>query len=566
MGVFHSSLMVVCFAFGWPGLAGDSDGDGVPDAIDVCPLTPPGVVVDAHGRPAADFNMDCALDGLDLSGFIEQTLSSPGPAAVTTIQLTSPASEASGYFGISIAGVPDTDDDGLTDLIVGAKLENPVGAPNDAGRAHQYSGRTGELIRTLVSPNQESDGRFGWGVGGVPDVDGDDHGDLVIGAPLENPGGSNPDSGRAYIFSGATGMLLKTLVSPIGAQGALFGYSVTGTSDINGDGRGDVVVGAWHETAPGSPSDAGRVHVYSGATGLLLFTLSSPNQTVAGYFGLAVARVPDINNDGVEDILAGAPGDPPQGPILAGRAYVFSGSSGALLRTLISGNEQPLGNFGGSVGGVPDVNGDGVGDIIVGASQESSGSSPDFAGRAYIISGATGLVLHQLTSPVELEFGTFGNSVAGVADIDGDGRGDVIVGASQKGGNPNPDGRGRTYVFSGATGSLIAELASPQPDPAGAFGFAVAGLADSTGDGRGDILASGLFDNPPPSPVDCGAVYRFNIADSDFDGVPNNVDLCPETPADTPVDRQGRPAADSNKDCLVSIADIPGFVDWLLGA
>jgi hypothetical protein len=565
MRIFLSSLVIVCCALGRPVFAGDSDGDGVPDEIDVCPATPAGIVVDVQGRPAADFNMDCALNGLDLGGFVEQILSNPGPVAVTTIQLISPAPESSGYFGISVAGVPDADGDGLTDLLVGAKLENPVGAPNDAGRAHQYSGRTGELIRTLASPNQESDGRFGWGVGGVPDVDGDDRGDVVIGAPLENPGGSAPDSGRAYIISGATGMLLKTLVSPIGTQGALFGYSVTGISDINGDESGDVVVGAWHETAPGSPSDAGRVHVFSGATGLLLFTLSSPNQTVAGYFGVAVARVADINTDGIEDILVGATGDPPQGPILAGRAYVFSGSNGALLRTLVSSNDQPLGNFGGSVGGVPDVDGDEVGDIIVGASQETVGSGPDFAGRAYIFSGATGLVLHELTSPVELEFGTFGNSVAGVADIDGDGRGDVIVGASQKGGNPNPDGRGRAYVFSGATGSLITELASPQQDPAGAFGFAVAGLTDASGDRRGDILVSGLFDNPPPSPTDCGAVYRFNIADSDSDGVPNNIDLCPGTPAGTPVDLQGRPAADANNDCLVSVADIPGFVDSLLG-
>lgn len=565
MRVFLSSLMVVCFAFARPVLAVDTDGDGVPDEIDVCPFTPSGVVVDAHGRPAADFNMDCALDGLDLSGFVEQILSTPAPAVSTTLQLISPAPESSGYFGISVSGVPDADGDGLTDLLVGAKLENPVGAPNDAGRAHLYSGKSGELLRTFASPNQESDGRFGWGVGGVPDVDGDGRGDVIIGAPLENPGGSMPDSGRAYLISGATGMLLKTLVSPIGSQGALFGYSVTGISDINGDDSGDVVVGAWHESASGSPSDAGRVHVFSGATGLLLFTLSSPNQTVAGYFGVAVARVPDINTDGVEDILVGAPGDPPQGPILAGRAYVFSGSNGELLRTLVSGNEQPLGNFGGSVSGVPDVNGDEVGDIIVGASQESSGSSPDFAGRAYIFSGASGLVLHELTSPIELEFGTFGNAVAGVADIDGDGRGDVIVGASQEGGNPSPDGRGRAYVFSGATGSLIAELASPQPDPAGAFGFALAGLTDASGDGRGDILISGLFDNPPPSPIDCGAAYRFNIADSDSDGVPNNIDLCTGTPAGTPVDRQGRPAADLNNDCLVSTADVAGFVDLLLG-
>lgn len=544
--------------------AGDSDGDGIPDGLDVCPGTPAGVVVDSFGRPAADFNQDCALNGLDLDGFIGQLLATPGGIAPTTHELLSPTAEPSGYFGISVAGVPDADGDGLTDIIVGAKLENPVGSPNDAGRAHLFSGATGQLIRTYASPNEESDGRFGWGVGGIPDVNGDGRGDVIIGAPLENPGGSMPDSGRAYIFSGATGELLETLNSPIGPQGALFGYSVAGLSDIDSDGRGDVVIGAWHESEPGHPGDAGRAHVFSGDSGELLFTLVSPNETVGGYFGVAVGGVPDTNADGVDDIVVGAPGDEEAGPFLAGRAYVFSGQSGALLRTLVSGNEQPLGNFGGSVGGIPDVNGDEIGDLIIGASQETAEKGPDFAGRAYILSGDTGEVLHELVSPNELEFGTFGNAVAGVADLDGDGRGDVIVGASYEGGSPSPDGRGKAYVVSGATGLLITELDSPQPDPAGAFGFAVAGLTDASGDGRGDVAISGLFDNPVSTPTDCGAMYRFNLMDSDTDSVPDSIDVCPGTPSGMPVDRNGRPAADANGDCLVSAQDIGGFVATLL--
>lgn len=544
--------------------AGDADGDGVPDSDDVCPNTPPGVLVDRHGRPAADFSADCLVNGLDLNGFVNQLLMPPVAPPPTLRQLSSPTSEPSGYFGISVAGVPDVDGDGLTDLLVGAKLENPFGAPNDAGRAHLYSGRTGAFLRTFISPFKEADGRFGWGVGGVPDVDGDGRGDVVIGAPLENPGGSMPDSGKAYIMSGTTGALIHTLVSPIGPQGALFGYSVAGISDIDGDSRGDVVVGAWHETAPGNPGDAGRVHVYSGASGSLLYTLVSPNQILAGYFGVSVATVPDINGDQLDDIVVGAPGDSPGGPIQAGRAYVFSGANGALLQTFVSTNEQALGNFGGTVGGVPDVNGDQIGDVVIGASQETSGSSPDLAGRAYIMSGATGLVLHELISPNELEFGVFGNAVSGVADVDGDGFGDVIVGASYEGPGVFSDGRGRAYVFSGATGGLIMELGSPNPDVGGQFGFAVAGLADATGDGRGDILVSALFDNPPTKPKDAGAAYRFNVADSDSDGVANAQDLCPGTQYNLRVDLNGRPAADADGDCMVSVTDIPGFVDSMI--
>ncbi len=558
-------IALECLSLTANAFATDSDVDGVPDSIDICPGTMLGTRVDGLGRPASDFNHDCTTNGADIDGFIHQLLAVPGGAAPTIYNLLSPTPEPSGYFGISVAGVPDTNGDGFGDLLVGAKLENPLGTPNDSGRAYLYSGKTGALLHSLGSPNPQADGRFGWGVGAIPDVNGDGRGDIIVGAPLEDPAGSPPDSGRAYIFSGATGALLRTLISPNPKQGSLFGYSAAGVDDIDGDGLGDAIIGAWHESDVGHPSDAGRVYVYSGATGSLIHSLISPNQTVAGYFGISVAPISDTNGDGVPDIAVGASGESAGAEIAAGRAYIFSGQTGSLLQSLASVNKQALGNFGISVSGVDDVDGDGKGDIAVGGSLESTGGGPDFSGKVHLMSGATGSHIRTLNSPHKEEIGTFGNSVAGVSDIDGDGLGDVVVGASNENPGGSPDAAGRAYVFSGATGLLIQELASPHEDIGGSFGFAVAGVPDATGDGRGDVLVAGLFDNPPPCPADSGAAYFFNIADSDVDGVPNAQDACPNTPSGAPVDLNGRPNADFNGDCAVTTQDIAGFVSEVMG-
>ena len=130
--------------------------------------------------------------------------------ALDVLTLTSLNPEALGNFGVSTAGVPDLDGDGRGDVLVGAWREN--GGAEDAGRAYVFSGVTGARLRTLASPNPELDAQFGRSVAGVPDADGDGQGDLLVGAPLEDGGASN--SGRAYLFSGATGELLRTLVSP----------------------------------------------------------------------------------------------------------------------------------------------------------------------------------------------------------------------------------------------------------------------------------------------------------------------------------------------------------------
>src|SRR5690606_30338866 len=159
------------------------------------------------------------------------------------------------------------------------------------------------------------------------------------------------------------------------------------------------------------------------------------------------------------------------GALPRGYAEPSPARGGPGIRELGSPNPQDDGQFGYAVAGVPDADGDGRGDLLVGAYQEE-GAGQSYAGRAYVFSGATGVLLHALVSPNPAFGRLFGSSVAGVPDVDGDGRGDLLVG------EPGALGAGlvgRAYVFSGATGALLHELASLDPEAGGLFGIWVAG-------------------------------------------------------------------------------------------
>jgi hypothetical protein len=239
---------------------------------------------------------------------------------------------------------------------------------------------------------------------------------------------------------------------------------VAGVPDVNGDGRGDMLVGAESEDV-GSVTSAGQAHLFSGATGAPLYTLESPDPNHVGYFGHAVVGLGDVDGDGRGDLLIGAPYETTDPELSeAGRAYVFSGASGALLRTLASPNGEDRGFFGYTVSAVPDADGDGAPDLLIGALLEDPGASPTDAGRAYLVSGSSGAVLATLASPGEQLAGQFGRAVAGVPDADGDGRGDLLVGAPFEDRSGISDG-GNVYLFSGALGSAAAVV--PEIEPVG---------------------------------------------------------------------------------------------------
>lgn len=429
-------------------------------------------------------------------------------AAGQTTPMIPAAPQAEARFGASVAGVRDLNGDTRGDVLIGAPLEDLPNGFVNCGRVFVYHGTSGALLRTIDPPNRQPNGNFGWSVAGLDNINGDTLGDFIVGAPREHPGTTPLNAGRAYVFNGANGALIRAVKSPMEQAGSLFGWSVAAVPDVNGDGRTDYLVSAPGERV-GTRDGAGRVYLFSGQTGVLLRIFFSPVFEENGNYGWSVAGVPDVNGDGRGDVLIGAPReDPGTTPTDAGRVYLYSGATGALLRVFASPNQRADGHFGWSVSGIPDLNGDARGDIVIGAPGDAPGVSPARSGRAYVYSGATGVFLRTLFSPNNQLNGEFGRVVVGLMDATHDGRGEVIVSApGEKVGTLA--GAGRVYVYNGATFALFRALESPNVEAGAQFGAAAAAVPDVNFNATGEVLAGAPLENPGTAPANSGRAYLF---------------------------------------------------------
>jgi hypothetical protein len=458
--------------------------------------------------------------------------------------------------GRAVAPAGDFNDDGLPDLLISAPNADPGGRGN-AGITYIVFGRQGsdgfastidlgalETGRGLRIHGVAADDFSGYDAAAAGDINGDGVDDVIIGAPLADPGG-RMDAGSSYVVFGNSGFTSASVLelSSLGSGGfRLDGVGaadnsasvVAGAGDINGDGIDDVVVGA-QRAQPGGMLLAGSSYVVFGsssstgfASAIELGGLNGSNgfQLDGGHerdrAGEAISRAGDINGDGVGDLIIGALGADPGGVDYAGSTYVLFGRSGSaafasrIELTALDGSNgfrldgsEPTGTSGIAVAAAGDINGDGHDDLIIGARGEmphplfAAGSSHVLFGRSVGNAFASPLMLSalngsdgfRLDGTVSYDFS--GHAVAAAGDVNGDNIDDLLVSApyASPGGSQHA---GSTYiVFGRQFDNFASAIALSALGPR--TGYRLDGLAAEDYSGRsiataGDINSDGIDD------------------------------------------------------------------------
>jgi len=347
-------------------------------------------------------------------------------------------------MGASVAGAGDVDDDGYADVIVGAYrydtglanlqctkcsgicpptftqqgfhpfecCEGPgIGECLNEGAAFVFlgsasgiaSGGPADADTMLASDNETS--WLGWSVAGAGDVNGDGYDDVIAGAMawdvIRPPQIPHADRGSVFIFLGgpagvADGTPDTAATHLQGTKSrSLFGNSVAGAGDINGDGFDDMIVGAiQHEIGPAN-LDEGVVFLYlSSAAGIPDGSQNTADSRIeanqiGAHLGSSVAGAGDLNDDGYDDVIIGA-NRYDAGEQDEGAAFVYFGSAAGIpigdpsTAAIQFESDQAGAWMGWSAAGAGDVNGDGVVDVIVGAPLFNAPSNAEGAAFVYL--------------------------------------------------------------------------------------------------------------------------------------------------------------------------------------
>ncbi len=511
------------------GTAGDVNGDGYADMF----LTDPyhGKVRVYYGSaggppPSPSFFLDGGMDfgwsalaagDVDGDGYGDVAVGSPSFGEVYTYRGSASGlninakwvlegQTAGEWFGYTVGTAGDVNGDGYADLVASA-----VGAAGEAGRVAVHHGSPAGPSATAnwAQTGGQPEGWFGFVAATAGDVNGDGYSDVLVTAPWQ--AFTVYSEGAAYVYHGGPDGLATAPAWETEADqaGALFGYSVASAGDYNGDGYGDVIVGA--VLFDDGQTNEGKVFVYRGSeTGLSTVPnwTAQSNQAEAR-MGYSVSSAGDVNGDGYSDILVGARGyaNPNTDE---GAAYVWLGSATGLGETGTPTNadwraeaNQDGAYFGISVGSAGDVNGDGYGDVIVGATLYDDGE-PD-EGAAFIWCGSSS-GLGSTGSPSNADWkatsnqasSRFGGAVGTAGDVNDDGYGDVLVGAYAYDNGQSNEGKAFAWYGSssglGSAGTPTNADWSAESDQAGAyFGYSLAWAGDVNGDGYSDAAVGAYY-------------------------------------------------------------------------
>jgi hypothetical protein len=486
--------------------------------------------------------------------------------------------------------------DGFADILIGANGADP-GGHGSAGESYLINGGA-TLSGTVdldgadaIFTGKAAGDWSGYSVSGAGDVNGDGFADILLSARDADPNGL-ADAGETCLFYGGldrTDFEVREVQGTIslGQADARFlgratddqsGWFVSGAGDVNGDGFTDILIGA-HYADPGINNGAGETYLYYGNPFLGgAYDLSRPDAVFQGKMwndqsGNSVSGAGDVNGDGFDDIIIGAPGADPGGNSAAGEICLIYGSatlSGTigLANANVTFQGKAENDNCGSVSGAGDVNGDGFDDILIGALLADVGTLAD-AGETYLIYGATSLPKKwplAVTSPNVTFTGKVGSDTSGISvsdagDVNGDGFDDILIGAHQA-----YNFAGETYlIYGSATLPGTIGLANANVTFQGkAFsdysGRSVSSAGDVNGDGFNDILIT-AFRADAGGKIDAGETYLVYGATS----LPKKWPMAVTSPSAT---FPGKAADDRCGDSVSGAGDVngDGFDDILIAA